>query len=225
MTKKRFNYNSCFDIIGPIMVGPSSSHTAGVCAIGRAIFQLFGKMPQKVRVTYYESFAQTHQGHGTDYAMIAGLMGMKAADNRVSQALDLAREAGMEFEFIESKEPSPCQHANTAVVEVSDEESTLTVTGVSIGGGAMEIRFIDDQGLRIEPCYTTNLVVLKSHLPVYKEKVDEICDVLGVTIDSFQSAAMDGRYLTLLNTDRQLTSLEVEALFDRLHVDKAIRLG
>lgn len=225
MTKKRFNYNSCFDIIGPIMVGPSSSHTAGVCAIGRAIFQLFGKMPQKVRVTYYESFAQTHQGHGTDYAMIAGLMGMKAADNRVSQALDLAREAGMEFEFIESKEPSPCQHANTAVVEVSDEESTLTVTGVSIGGGAMEIRFIDDQGLRIEPCYTTNLVVLKSHLPVYKEKVDEICDVLGVTVDSFQSAAMDGRYLTLLNTDRQLTSLEVEALFDRLHVDKAIRLG
>lgn len=225
MTKKRFNYNSCFDIIGPIMVGPSSSHTAGVCAIGRAIFQLFGKMPQKVRVTYYESFAQTHQGHGTDYAMIAGLMGMKAADNRVSQALDLAREAGMEFEFIESKEPSPCQHANTAVVEVSDEESTLTVTGVSIGGGAMEIRFIDDQGLRIEPCYTTNLVVLKSHLPIYKEKVDEICDVLGVTIDSFQSAAMDGRYLTLLNTDRQLTSLEVEALFDRLHVDKAIRLG
>lgn len=225
MTKKRFNYNSCFDIIGPIMVGPSSSHTAGVCAIGRAIFQLFGKMPQKVRVTYYESFAQTHQGHGTDYAMIAGLMGMKAADNRVSQALDLAKEAGMEFEFIESKEPSPCQHANTAVVEVSDEESTLTVTGVSIGGGAMEIRFIDDQGLRIEPCYTTNLVVLKSHLPVYKEKVDEICDVLGVTIDSFQSAAMDGRYLTLLNTDRQLTSLEVEALFDRLHVDKAIRLG
>ena len=225
MTKKRFNYNSCFDIIGPIMVGPSSSHTAGVCAIGRAIFQLFGKMPQKVRVTYYESFAQTHQGHGTDYAIIAGLMGMKAADNRVSQALDLAREAGMEFEFIESKEPSPCQHANTAVVEVSDEESTLTVTGVSIGGGAMEIRFIDDQGLRIEPCYTTNLVVLKSHLPIYKEKVDEICDVLGVTIDSFQSAAMDGRYLTLLNTDRQLTSLEVEALFDRLHVDKAIRLG
>lgn len=225
MTKKRFNYNSCFDIIGPIMVGPSSSHTAGVCAIGRAIFQLFGKMPQKVRVTYYESFAQTHQGHGTDYAMIAGLMGMKAADNRVSQALDLAKEAGMEFEFIESKEPSPCQHANTAVVEVSDEESTLTVTGVSIGGGAMEIRFIDDQGLRIEPCYTTNLVVLKSHLPVYKEKVDEICDVLGVTIDSFQSAAMDGRYLTLLNTDRQLTSLEVEALFDRLQVDKAIRLG
>lgn len=225
MTKKRFNYNSCFDIIGPIMVGPSSSHTAGVCAIGRAIFQLFGKMPQKVRVTYYESFAQTHQGHGTDYAMIAGLMGMKAADNRVSQALDLAKEAGMEFEFIESKEPSPCQHANTAVVEVSDEESTLTVTGVSIGGGAMEIRFIDDQGLRIEPCYTTNLVVLKSHLPIYKEKVDEICDVLGVTIDSFQSAAMDGRYLTLLNTDRQLTSLEVEALFDRLHVDKAIRLG
>lgn len=225
MTKKRFNYNSCFDIIGPIMVGPSSSHTAGVCAIGRAIFQLFGKMPQKVRVTYYESFAQTHQGHGTDYAMIAGLMGMKAADNRVSQALDLAKEAGMEFEFIESKEPSPCQHANTAVVEVSDEESTLTVTGVSIGGGAMEIRFIDDQGLRIEPCYTTNLVVLKSHLPVYKEKVDEICDVLGVTVDSFQSAAMDGRYLTLLNTDRQLTSLEVEALFDRLQVDKAIRLG
>lgn len=225
MTKKRFNYNSCFDIIGPIMVGPSSSHTAGVCAIGRAIFQLFGKMPQKVRVTYYESFAQTHKGHGTDYAMIAGLMGMKAADNRVSQALDLAKEAGMEFEFIESKEPSPCQHANTAVVEVSDEESTLTVTGVSIGGGAMEIRFIDDQGLRIEPCYTTNLVVLKSHLPVYKEKVDEICDVLGVTIDSFQSAAMDSRYLTLLNTDRQLTSLEVEALFDHLHVDKAIRLG
>lgn len=219
------NFTSCFDIVGPIMIGPSSSHTAGVCAIGRAVYQLFGRMPKKAKITYFESFAQTHKGHGTDYAMIAGLMGMKPADERVSKALDLAKEAGMEYEFIESKEESPCQHANTALIEVSDDEHCLRVYGVSIGGGAMELRYIDDDGVEVEPRFTTNLVVLKSHQMIAKEDIDRLFAVLDIDIVSFQSAAAEGRYLTLINTDRRMTSLEIQVLVDKLPIDEALRLS
>lgn len=69
-------YKSVFDIIGPVMVGPSSSHTAGAVAIGRAGNKLFGGVPRKVTVHYYGSFAQTHRGHGTDYAIAAGILAM-----------------------------------------------------------------------------------------------------------------------------------------------------
>ena len=80
------NYRSVFDIIGPIMVGPSSSHTAGAVAIGKAARAIFQELPKKVTVHYYESFAQTHRGHGTDFAIAAGIMGFPPDDAQVPMA-------------------------------------------------------------------------------------------------------------------------------------------
>ncbi|GGN49516.1 hypothetical protein GCM10007971_02170 [Oceanobacillus indicireducens] len=94
-------YNSVFDIIGPVMIGPSSSHTAGAARIGLAARNLFGKQPTWAKIYLYESFAKTYKGHGTDFALAGGLLGFATDDVRMSKALTIAKENGLEIEFIE----------------------------------------------------------------------------------------------------------------------------
>ncbi len=146
------NYRSVFDIIGPIMVGPSSSHTAGAVAIGKAARAIFQELPKKVTVHYYESFAQTHRGHGTDFAIAAGIMGFPPDDARVPMAPELAKKAGIDIRFVEEQGPSPIQHPNTAILDLSDGAHHNTqVGGCSVGGGAIEIRSIKVQGVELHP--------------------------------------------------------------------------
>ena len=89
------NYKSVFDIIGPVMVGPSSSHTAGAVAIGQVAHKLFSQKITQVTIDYYESFAKTHRGHGTDFAIIAGVLGMQTDDLRVPDAVRIAKMRGI----------------------------------------------------------------------------------------------------------------------------------
>lgn len=146
------NYRSVFDIIGPVMVGPSSSHTAGAVAIGKAARAIFQEKPVKVTIHYYESFAQTHRGHGTDFALAAGLMGFPPDDARVPMAPELAKEAGIDIRFVEEEGPSPIHHPNTAILDLSDGKDHVTqVGGCSVGGGAIEIRSIKVQGVELHP--------------------------------------------------------------------------
>ena len=140
------NYRSVFDIIGPVMLGPSSSHTAGAVAIGNAARLIFQKTPKKVVVHYYESFAKTHRGHGTDFAIAGGLLGMTPDDERILNAPKLLAEAGIKLRFVEEDGPSPINHPNTAIISMSDDEKQITVGGCSIGGGIIEIRLIEFQG-------------------------------------------------------------------------------
>nr|WP_269108627.1 L-serine ammonia-lyase, iron-sulfur-dependent subunit beta [Lacticaseibacillus saniviri] len=145
------NYKSVFDIIGPIMIGPSSSHTAGAVAIGKAAHDIFQGRPTTITVHYYESFAETHLGHGTDYAIISGVLGFAPDDPRVPDAVEIAQKQGITIELIASAEPSPVNHPNTAVVEVSNAHRTIEVTGVSIGGGTIEIRGLKFNGYTVTP--------------------------------------------------------------------------
>ena len=143
---KVFNYKSCFDIIGPIMIGPSSSHTAGALAIGRCARQLFGGTPTSVQCIYYESFAQTHKGHGTDFAIISGVLGFETDDERVPQAVEIATEQGVSIEFTERDEPSPVAHANTADLTLMSATRRVRLIGTSIGGGTVEIKYVEVDG-------------------------------------------------------------------------------
>ena len=86
-----------FDILGPVMVGPSSSHTAGAARIGLIARQLFGRQPERAKVYLHGSFAATGKGHGTDKALIAGLLGMLPDDMRIPQSCEIAKEEGMDF--------------------------------------------------------------------------------------------------------------------------------
>ncbi|KRM72010.1 L-serine ammonia-lyase, iron-sulfur-dependent subunit beta [Lacticaseibacillus brantae] len=145
------NYKSVFEIIGPIMIGPSSSHTAGAVAIGQAAHDLFADQPTEIRVDYYESFAETHLGHGTDYAIVSGVLGFAPDDPRVPDAVEIAQKQGMTIHFVENQGPSPVNHPNTAVVRVSNAKKTIEVTGVSIGGGTIEIRALKFNGYLVKP--------------------------------------------------------------------------
>lgn len=153
-------YKSVFDIIGPVMVGPSSSHTAGAVAIGREGNRLFGGVPKKVTVHYYGSFAQTHRGHGTDYAIAAGILGFTTEDLRVPRAPEIARQRGIDIRFVEEEGPSPIGHPNTAILDMSDGKKKAQLSGCSIGGGAIEVRDIVLHGINIKPAGSLPIVIL-----------------------------------------------------------------
>ena len=130
-------YRSVFDIIGPVMVGPSSSHTAGAVRIGLFTRYIFGMQPEDVKITLYGSFKETYKGHGTDIALIGGLLGYNTSDKRIRTSMEDAKAAGMEFEFIESEIEHI--HPNTAKIEVQAGRHNLDLIGKSIGGGKMVI--------------------------------------------------------------------------------------
>ena len=133
---------SIFDILGPVMVGPSSSHTAGAARIGMIARQLFGRQPEKAAVYLHGSFAATGKGHGTDKALIAGLLGMKPDDMRIPNSFEAAKEAGMEF-TIEPKDIKEA-HPNTAqIIMEAEGVNTMKIQAYSIGGGRIRVCKLD----------------------------------------------------------------------------------
>ncbi len=127
-----------FDIIGPVMIGPSSSHTAGAVRIGGVARRILGEAAAKADIALAGSFALTGRGHGTDKALVAGILGMAPDDGRIRDSLSLAREAGLSFVFREVKLPRA--HPNTALVRLTSASGAeCAVQGASVGGGAIEI--------------------------------------------------------------------------------------
>ena len=137
-----------FDIIGPVMIGPSSSHTAGAVRIGRVANKLADeKLPKKVEITLSGSFAKTYKGHGTDKALLAGIMGYHSWAPEIRDALSLAKERGIEYTFL--KENIRGAHPNTARIHYWLEDGTEgVVQGSSIGGGNIVVDQVN--GMKVE---------------------------------------------------------------------------
>jgi len=146
-----------FDIIGPVMIGPSSSHTAGAARIGRVARRLLGEAPLKAEVGLYGSFASTYRGHGTDRAIAAGLQDMGVDDARIRDALTLAEEAGISITFrpVDLKDA----HPNTAVIHAAGPTRSITVEAASVGGGAIRVRRLN--GLQVEFTGDANTIVIR----------------------------------------------------------------
>jgi L-serine dehydratase len=145
---------SAFDIIGPDMIGPSSSHTAGANRLGAMARKIARGDIKRTTVHLHGSFAKTFRGHGTDRALVAGLLGISASDERLKDALKLADDSGFSYEF--RKADLGDVHPNT--VKFSIEQSsgkTLEIMGASIGGGNIEITEIDGLKLRLTGEYPT----------------------------------------------------------------------
>lgn len=150
-------YKSVFEIIGPVMIGPSSSHTAGAAKIGRVARSLFGREPKRVHVHFYGSFAKTHKGHGTDVALIGGILDFATDDKRIIDSIEIAESRGIQILFsIESAVPP---HPNTARVILSDEQGELELVGISIGGGKIEITELDGFELKLSGDHPAILVL------------------------------------------------------------------
>lgn len=137
-----------FDIIGPVMIGPSSSHTAGAVRLGRVANKIMdGAQPERVTITLSGSFARTCKGHGTDRALIAGILGYHSWDAEVRDALELAKERGLNYEFV--CEDIPGAHPNTAKIHFTlNDGSEGEILGASVGGG--NIRVDEVNGMHVE---------------------------------------------------------------------------
>ncbi|MBF4692964.1 L-serine ammonia-lyase, iron-sulfur-dependent subunit beta [Fusibacter ferrireducens] len=135
------DYN-IFDIIGPIMIGPSSSHTAGACRIGYAAQKIIKSPIVEVRFVLYGSFSKTYKGHGTDVALLGGILGFKPDDERLVDAFKIAENRTLKYEFISSDDDS--EHPNTVLIHAKTNLlETWEITGISIGGGKMIIKSIN----------------------------------------------------------------------------------
>ncbi len=125
-------------MIGPIMIGPSSSHTAGVVRIGLAAHKILGDVPEDAEITFYNSFARTYEGHGSDRAILGGLMGFKTDDKRLKESIDIAAKQGLNYHF-KSVGNASTLHPNSIRVKIKKGEKVVEVLGESLGGGVINI--------------------------------------------------------------------------------------
>lgn len=147
-----------FDILGPRMVGPSSSHTAGACRLGYVVQAILGGRPDRARVGLHGSFAMTGEGHGTRTAITGGLLGHRPDDERLREAEAEAAGVGLEVDF-HAVDLGDDAHPNSAVFEVEKGDERITITGCSIGGGRIRVREIDGFDVDLSGSLPTIVVV------------------------------------------------------------------
>lgn len=150
------NY-SIFDILGPVMIGPSSSHTAGAERLGRVAKRIAGDNFKSVTFYLHGSFAKTYRGHGTDRALVAGILGMETYDERIKNSFDIARDKGIDIEFIETDLGDV--HPNTAKIVIhKNDGSDVSITGSSIGGGSIMVTNIDGDDMEFSGEYPVIII-------------------------------------------------------------------
>ena len=175
---------SIFDVIGPVMVGPSSSHTAGAVRIGYISRKLIGENIVKADIRLYGSFLATGKGHGTRKAVVAGLLGMKPDDMRIPDSLDIASSQGMEVTFGEAQLKEA--HPNTVQIFLTGVSGrSLEVVGESLGGSRINIAQIDGINTNFSGDYPT-LVVHNLDQPGHVSEVTAMLAHKGVNIAYMQ---------------------------------------
>ncbi len=151
---------SLLDIIGPVMVGPSSSHTAGACRLGLLARCLVGGTPQSARVELHGSFARTGEGHGTDKAIVGGLMGFRPDDDRLRSALEIAEGEGLAYTFEKTKLGEENEvHPNTVRITLERDGRTSVMTGSSLGAGRVLVTEIDGYPVEVHGNHHTIALV------------------------------------------------------------------
>ena len=193
-----------FDMVEPVMIGPSSSHTAGALRIAGMARMILGERVVQAEITLYESFSATCRGHGTDRALLAGLMGLEAEDERVKTALDLARECGLAYAF--SFRSHGGVHPNSVDIHaVGESGKVLTLTGASIGGGSIVIHRING----IQVAFTGELhtlVVVHRDMPGVVASVTGVLSQHGINIATMKlhRSNKGGEAIMVLETDQPM---------------------
>lgn len=196
--------SSIFDILGPVMVGPSSSHTAGAVRIGLVSRILLEEEPVYADIQFSGSFAATHKGHGTDCAIIAGLLGMQSDDIRIPQSQEIAQDRGLKFFF--SKNEIIGAHPNTALINLQGKNGRkISVQASSIGGGRIMINKIDgiDVNCRAE---MPTLIVHNSDEPGHVAAVTSLLFYNKINIAQMQLFRNErgGYAVMVIESDQQI---------------------
>ena len=221
MTRQR----SAFDVIGPVMIGPSSSHTAGAVRLGALARAIFGGQPASVAIGLHGSFASTGKGHGTDLALVAGLLGMAPDDSAIPSAFESARDAGMQVTFTEKDLGEA--HPNSAEFLLTGPGGrTMSVRGSSLGGGDVVVTAIDD--FEVEANGELPLLVVE-HL----DRPGEIAAVSGILADSGVNIAemrvsrekRGARALMLIETDAAVDDAAAERIASQPGISAVSRVA
>ncbi len=201
-----------FDILGPVMVGPSSSHTAGAVRIGYMARALLGAAPVKAEVHLHGSFAETGAGHGTDRAIIGGLLGMKPDDLRIPFAFDEAEKAGLDYgiDTVELREA----HPNTALIEVWDKTGRrLELQAASLGGGRIMVNRLDGIAVNFTGDYNTLLIRNQDAYGEVAAVTGQLSRMrINVANMSLCRHKRGGDALMVIETDQRLRPLQVDTL-------------
>lgn len=193
-----------FDILGPVMVGPSSSHTAGAVRIGLTARKILGEEPIFADISLHGSFAMTGRGHGTDCALIAGLLGMQPDDLRIPQSFALAKEQGLDFTFRSVQLRNA--HPNTAMLRLTGKSARrLDIVAESIGGGRIRVVSIDGIEANFSGEHNT-LIVHNKDYPGHVATVTNALTRHGINIATMQlyRDAQGGKAVMVLECDEPI---------------------
>lgn len=209
-----------FDIVGPVMVGPSSSHTAGAVRIGFVSRKLLGEPVKKAELLLYGSFLATGKGHGTDRALIAGLLGMQPDDERVPFSFEEAQNAGMKFSFGEANLKEA--HPNSVVLLLTGESGKeIEIIGASLGGGRMKICKIDGYEANFCAEYPT-LIVQNLDQPGCVATVTTMLSERGINIATLQlyRDSRGGDAVMVVECDREVPLDSIQWLEGQPGIDR-----
>ena len=194
-----------FDIIGPIMVGPSSSHTAGACRIGKYARGILSEEPMNAIIKLSGSFKKTYRGHGTDKAIIAGLLGFNEDDERIRDSIEIAKKEGRNFTIVE--EDIENAHANTAEITMTKTNGEkVIIEGASIGGGNILITRINDAKVHINGLFDV-LVVGHVDIPGMVYKITKILYEWKININglSLHREEKSGNAVAIIEVDDKIS--------------------
>ena len=209
-----------FDIVGPTMVGPSSSHTAGAVRIGNVCRKLLGEAVQHADIYFHGSFWATGKGHGTDKAIIAGLLGMAVDDENIPHSFEIAVKKGLEFSFSEIDLGEV--HPNTVKLVLKGADGKeLEVVAASVGGGRINVSEIDGQVADFSGEYPT-LIIYNQDKPGLVAKVSDMLQNRSINIATMQlhRSGRGGIAVMVIETDQEVWPVALESLRAMDGVDK-----
>ena len=205
---------SVFDVIGPNMVGPSSSHTAGAASIALLAGKMIGEKINKVTFTLYGSFAKTYKGHGTDKALVGGILGFETDDMRIRESFRLAKESGLEFSFVCNNSDDEDIHPNTVDMEIIGQSGRkLNVRGESLGGGKVMLTRINGVKVQFTGEYHA-LIVIQRDNPGVVAGITSVLSSWDVNIAYLRVFREEkgGLAYTIVESDEEISEKAVEVI-------------
>jgi L-serine dehydratase len=205
---------SVFDVVGPVMIGPSSSHTAGAARLGKVAYKIAGDDVKEVKFYLHGSFAKTYRGHGTDKALLAGVLGISESDERLKKAFKIAKERGINYEFIEFDLGDV--HPNSVKIEITKKDGKcVSIAGSSIGGGNIIVSELNGVELTITG---DNPTLIAKHTAA-KGLISNIANVLNdydkdILFMSFHKKSKSGDGLIVVEVSDELTKKIVDEVRD-----------
>ena len=212
-----------FDIMGPITIGPSSSHTAGAVRIGLVCRMLLGDDVKHARITFYGSFADTYHGHGTDKAVIGGLLGFRTDNEKIRESLRLAEFRGLSYEIFTQEDPR--LHPNTVVIEASSKDKKVRLQGASVGGGAIRVNEINGMAVQVT-CTEDTLILFHRDSQGVLASIAHILSSNGYNIGNLRLSRTrrEGDVITVVETDVPVDEATVDQLRSVESVSEAVAI-